>query len=94
MSHLSWANSAFTINLEVAGFRALTADIARKSFREAGFWPMNFPFVHRTSPSQASDNMPTPSNLISNTTNRRAAQGFQMGEQRYESRHLLEKFET
>lgn len=59
MIRLSWANLALKIKLAVAGYRAITADFARKSFRGAGLWPMNFRFVERTSPSQDSDNMPT-----------------------------------
>ncbi|CDF33993.1 unnamed protein product [Chondrus crispus] len=45
MSHFSWANTAVKIKLAVAGHKALTSDIARASFREAGLWSMDFRFM-------------------------------------------------
>ena len=56
MSHVPWANSAFKIKLAVAGHRALTPEVARKSFVEAGLWPMNYQFLDRFTPCQVSDN--------------------------------------
>ena len=45
MSHLSRANTAVKIKLAVAAHKALTPDIARASFFEAGLCPMDFRFM-------------------------------------------------
>ena len=45
MSHFSWANTSVKIKLAVAAHKALTPDIARASFCEAGLWPMDFRFM-------------------------------------------------
>ena len=45
LSHLPYTNTAFKIKHAVAGYQAITPDIARKSFAECGHWPMNSQFL-------------------------------------------------
>ena len=90
-ARLAAENTAFKIKLAVAGHRALTPEMARKSFIEAGLWPMNFRFMDRFEPSQTSDNISENRILRSPTRNGSALQTSTTAESRNESRLLLDK---
>lgn len=91
ISHMTWANSAFKIKLAVAGYRALTPEIARKAFYESGLWPMDFRFLDLIEPSQASDNLTGPLCGSMSTRSSLAARDSHLGESRKESRALLDR---
>lgn len=87
--HVPWANSAFKIKPAVAGHRALTPEVARKSFVEAGLWPMNYQFLDRFTPSQVIDN--TLKRRVRNiqTRSENVIRNSRLSKARYEFRRLL-----
>ena len=88
--HMTWDNSAFKIKLTVAGYRALTPEIARKAFYKSGLWPMDFRFLDLIAPSQASNNLQGPFCSSVNTQNSQAVRGSHLREIKNESRALLD----
>ena len=55
MSHLSWENTAYKINLAVAGHQAISPEDARSSFTKCGLWPVNYRFVRFATVSESNN---------------------------------------
>ena len=91
ISHMKWANYSFNIKVAVAGYRALTPEVARKPFYESGLWPRDFRILDRMAACQASGRLKGRLRSSSNMRSSLSVRNSHIGEIGNESRTLYDK---